>query len=1505
MANQQNSYTGSQGTGSDNADFSFTFPSFTTSEVKVEVDNVVKTLTTHYTVENFNTTSGGTVRFTAGNIPTGTTPVRIFRQTDVDSPKATFSAGSSLKAGEINDNFKQVRHALQEAIGANATDRQVQEFNIEDGAVSSAKIKDLTIVDADISATAEIEVYKLKDGAARQVLQTDTAGTGVEWTSNVDLPGTLDVTGNVDFDANLNVDGNITVDGNSTIGGSLEVGGANAGTFDVATNGRITAPDGTLAKIQLGITGDNEIDTSSGNITIDSAGGTTTIDDNLEVTGTANFSNATTTFNGSQVVTETASQTLTNKTLTTPVINDMSGTAVVTSGTSTSDNKVYSAKRAGEIFYGKGTVEEIQSGESWTAADDKVATTAAIDARIIDLVDDVGGFVPIASETVFPDANPDINNPATGGTIVSIKAIGTSRTPSGGNVSISNGNVSNNATITITGCGSTVLAAGFGVLVETTSTLHTYAFHRLVPKATEVTTVAANTTQIGTVHTNISQVQTVHNNITDIVAVANDATDIGAVAGKATEIGRLGTVDAVADMAILGTADVVSDLNTLGTADVVADMNMLATSDVVADMNMLAVSDVISDMNDLATSGNITAMSTCSTNIASINNASANISSANNFGDQYQVASNNPSTDGGGNALAAGDLYFNTSANELKVYNGSSWQAGVTATGNFALTTGNTFTGDNVYNDSVKLKIGTGSDLELYHNGSHSYLDNSTGSLFLRSDTIKLRPKSVDEDGIEVFANGEVRLYYDNSKKLHTNSTGIYVTGNITLPDDGEVKFGNSGDLSIYHNDSLGSSWIYNSTGPLQIRSDSIFLRSQSDGASYINCTDNGSVDLYYNGSKKLETINGGVSVTGQVVSTVNFRGGDNVELSLGDAEDLKLLHDGTNSLIRDTGNGYLKIDSNGSGIYLNKSDGESMASFITDGAVELYHNGSKKFETTSDGNFSYGHLYLPNDTYRLKIGGSYDLQIYHNGSDSYIDNDTGRLLINTASGEVQINKATSEYMARFIADGAVELYHDNSKKFETTSTGVSVTGKATFPDGNSNGIVIGNSGDYRLFHNGSNSYIENDTGNFIIDNGSAGDVYINAGDDIFIRPQGSEDGIKVIGNAGVQLFYDNSKKLETISTGANITGKLGFNTTSPTSLIDARDTTGATIQCSNTSSNIGKIGINVGTNENFVFSRGASSSDRRQLTFMLGNNTCAKFDTNLNFIPASDSTHDFGANTVRWRNLYADTLYGDGSNLTGISTDLVGDTSPQLGGDLDTNSHHILIDDDHEVKWGNDSDLRIFHANGNANFIQSYNNHNLRISAFGTGRIKLQTNEGEDGVVCIPNAATELYYDNSKKLHTTSAGAQCTGSLTLTEHLVVGDNKELKLGASSDMTIWHSGSDFNMYNSTGELIISNASGTGTGEGAIIFKTGNNNTRAYLSKNGHFYPAANNSFDLGTNTNRWRNIYTNDLHLSNVGHSNEIDGTWGDWTIQEGESDLFLKNNRSGKKYKFNLMEVS
>lgn len=77
--------------------------------------------------------------------------------------------------------------------------------------VASANIVDGTIVDGDISASAEIAVSKLADGTARQLLQTDVAGTGVEWTSNVDVPGTLDVTGTATFDSTVTATGDVTV----------------------------------------------------------------------------------------------------------------------------------------------------------------------------------------------------------------------------------------------------------------------------------------------------------------------------------------------------------------------------------------------------------------------------------------------------------------------------------------------------------------------------------------------------------------------------------------------------------------------------------------------------------------------------------------------------------------------------------------------------------------------------------------------------------------------------------------------------------------------------------------------------------------------------------------------------------------------------------------------------------------------------------------------------------------------------------------------------------------------------------------------------------------------------------------------------------------------------------------------------------------------------------------------------------------------------------------------
>ena len=116
------------------------------------------------------------------------------------------------------------------------------------GTVTSTMLLDGTIVDADINASAEIAVSKLADGSARQLLQTDAAGTGVEWASNIDIPGTLDVTSAATFDSTVTIAGDLTVNGTTTNINTvnLTVEDKNIIIADVATPSDVTADGGGI-----------------------------------------------------------------------------------------------------------------------------------------------------------------------------------------------------------------------------------------------------------------------------------------------------------------------------------------------------------------------------------------------------------------------------------------------------------------------------------------------------------------------------------------------------------------------------------------------------------------------------------------------------------------------------------------------------------------------------------------------------------------------------------------------------------------------------------------------------------------------------------------------------------------------------------------------------------------------------------------------------------------------------------------------------------------------------------------------------------------------------------------------------------------------------------------------------------------------------------------------------------------------------------------------------------
>ena len=222
---------------------------------------------------------------------------------------------------------------------------------------------------------------------------------------------------------------------------------------------------------------------------------------------------------------------------------------------------------------------------------------------------------------------------------------------------------------------------------------------------------------------------------------------------------------------------------------------------------------------------------------------------------------------------------------------------------------------------------------------------------------------------------------------------------------------------------------------------------------------------------------------------------------------------------------------------------------------------------------------------------------------------------------------------------------------------------------------------------------------------------------------------------------------------------------------------------------------------------------------------------------------------------------------------------------------------------------------------------------------------------------------DTTEATSTTDGSLQTDGGLSVAKDIVAGDDIKLlsdaavvHFGADSEVTLTHSADTglllkhtataddkpINLVLQTGETdmaandvmgkISFQAPDEGTGTDAILvaaaiqaksegdFSSSSNATslefmtgaseaataKVKITSAGHLVPTSDDAYDLGTSSLQWRNVYTGDLHLSNMTKEtgNAVDGTKGDWTIQEGADDLFLINNNSGKKYKFNLTEI-
>jgi hypothetical protein len=516
-------------TGDGNATKAFSFPSFQESDVKVEVDGVLKTQTTHYNITSYTTTGGGNVVFTSGNIPSSPDAIRIYRDTDVSTntgeydPKATYAAGSSVKADDLNKNQKQALYAIWEE-----KEQTITTNDIKDGAVTGAKIA-ADAIDGTKLADNAVNSEHYVDGsidtehyAANSVGTTALAAdavTGAQLADNsVDsehyVDGSIDEIHIAAGAVSLNKMANNSVASGNIVNDTIQNTDINTGAgieftkLENLDSGKILVGNGSNKATEVAMSGDATID-NAGAVTIatgavehamlanDAVDGDNIADDAIASEHLAdgaiqNDHIAAATIQGGKIATGAISATqLGTNSVTIAKIDDAELTTLagMQSGTASilADSTALTATTAElNLLDGKSIVTTI--GASPT--DVQIPTAQAVDERITTVVTDVGGFVPIANETSFPATNPDPGDNA--GTIVSVKALASNLTSNGSGVAtIANGAGSGN-TVTINGmANSDTIEAGKGILVETTSTLHTYTFHRETLAPADIT--AANT----------------------------------------------------------------------------------------------------------------------------------------------------------------------------------------------------------------------------------------------------------------------------------------------------------------------------------------------------------------------------------------------------------------------------------------------------------------------------------------------------------------------------------------------------------------------------------------------------------------------------------------------------------------------------------------------------------------------------------------------------------------------------------------------------------------------------------------------------------------------------------------------------------------------------------------------------------------------------------------------------------------------------------------------------
>lgn len=449
-------------------------------------------------------------------------------------------------------------------------------------------------------------------------------------------------------------------------------------------------------------------------------------------------------------------------------------------------------------------------------------------------------------------------------------------------------------------------------------------------------------------------------------------------------------------------------------------------------------------------------------------------------------------------------------------------------------------------NDAVgRIKLGDDGDLQIYHDPTTSYIVNSGPShLFIRQlyDNSDIIIQSDNGSGghTDYFradgSSGSAILYHYGTSKFTTTGYGATVSGGLNV--SGIVTTQNI-DLTA-SNMSTGISTI---SGPATIHIDPTAIGD-----------DTGSVrikgDLYVDGTNFVvdsETITLADHIVGIASTATTDALTDGAGIQIG--SDKTFTYDNTNTSLKSSENLNL---ASGKTYKIDGSDvlsGTTLGTGVTDSSLtsvgtlgSLTVSGDASFTGTGSSVTFSGNASLTGLGKSFSVGVGTDKMFFTveggaNGGKGFIAHEQ-ELFLSVVDGVKITNFAGNVTSAQFVPGAEVNLYHNTSKKLETTSNGVTVTGSLTADAvklGDSERVELGNSADLSLIHTGTNAYIDNDKGHLYIRNNVDGDD----GSNIYIKPHDNEDGIIIHDDGGVELYYDNSKKLETTGGGVTVTGIL------------------------------------------------------------------------------------------------------------------------------------------------------------------------------------------------------------------------------------------------------------------------------------------------------------------------------------------------------------------------------